>query len=261
MKFSNNIKKILRIVVKWLPFAVITTFLIGFSYLANQQNLRVSASDPQIQLAEDYAVYLKDGNYPDDLSQFQKVNIDQSLSTFVIIMDDSGKVIGSSASLDSKSPTPPQSSIDDAKKNGQNRFTWEPKEGIRSAVVLVRIEGTKPGYVLVGRSLREIEKRERALLIQAAIIYPATLLVTFLTVALTSLLSNRKSRNVLSEVIETNKVNEEVNLEKTNDAATWTDANEGVSNVIKPTSILTPSKKAEKEANKKKNASKKKPAK
>jgi hypothetical protein len=210
MKTPNIIKNFLKIAVKWLPFAVIITFLTGFIFLSNQQNLRISANDPQIQLAEDYAAYLKEGNYPDDLSQFQKVNINESLSTFVIIMDDSGKIIGSSANLDDKSPTPPQGTLDFAKKHGQNRFTWEPKKGVRSAVVLARIDGPKPGFVLVGRSLREIDKRVKTLMIQTVAVYVATLLVTYIVIALTVFLSNKRKAKLSSKVIETDKVAEEI---------------------------------------------------
>ncbi len=39
----------------WLPLAIVITALSGFIYLVGQQNLRMSANDPQIQLSEDTA--------------------------------------------------------------------------------------------------------------------------------------------------------------------------------------------------------------
>jgi len=49
-------------------------------------------------------------------------------------------------------------------KNGsENWVTWQPRGGVRIAAVVVKSQG---GYVLAGRSLREVEKRETNALYQ-----------------------------------------------------------------------------------------------
>ncbi len=46
-----------------------------------------------------------------------------------------------------------------ASRVGEDRITWQPEPGIRSAVVVVHYTGATPGYVMAGRSLREVEWR------------------------------------------------------------------------------------------------------
>lgn len=40
----------------------------------------------------------------------------------------------------------------------EDRFTWEPKKGVRQAVVARYHDGVSPVFIVVGRSLREVEK-------------------------------------------------------------------------------------------------------
>jgi uncharacterized protein YacL len=40
---------------------------------------------------------------------------------------------------------------------GENRITWQPREGVRIAAVIVSYQN---GFVLAGRNLREVEIRE-----------------------------------------------------------------------------------------------------
>lgn len=61
----------------------------------------------------------------------------------------------------------PQGVLDSAQQHGQNRVTWQPEPRVRSAAVTVPFGGAQPGYVLAGRSLREVEQREDNLLLLA----------------------------------------------------------------------------------------------
>ncbi len=40
-------------------------------------------------------------------------------------------------------------------------MTWQPERRVRIATVVVRYEGRESGFVLAGRSLREVEERVR----------------------------------------------------------------------------------------------------
>jgi hypothetical protein len=144
----------------WIPLAIITTGLCGLVYLTMQQDLRISGNDPQIQIAEDVATQIGTGQNPLAFIPPIKVEISKSLANYIIIFDDKGKILGSSAVLDGKSPVIPQGVFVNTKKLGETRFTWQPESGVRSAVVVNYFKGLTNGYVLVGRSLREIEKRE-----------------------------------------------------------------------------------------------------
>jgi hypothetical protein len=37
--------------------------------------------------------------------------------------------------------------------------TWQPRRGVRIASVVMRVQGSQPGFVLAGRNMREVESR------------------------------------------------------------------------------------------------------
>jgi hypothetical protein len=76
-----------------------------------------------------------------------------------MLFDDKGKLIASSAMLDGKTPILPSGVLASAKQKGEVRFTWQPKSNVRSAVVIDYYKGLNSGYVLVGRSIKEVENR------------------------------------------------------------------------------------------------------
>jgi hypothetical protein len=157
--FKLTGKEILSILKIWIPLAVTITALSGLIYLAVQQDIRIGANDPQIQISEDVSRQISTGENPLDFIPPIKVEISKSLANYIVIFDDKGKLIGSSAVLDNKEPTIPQGVFDQTKALGQTRFTWQPRAGVRSAVVVTYFKGPTNGYVMVGRSMREIEKR------------------------------------------------------------------------------------------------------
>lgn len=155
------------ILARWLPLAFVATILAGLVYGAVQQNYRQSANDPQIQVTEDAAARLSDGATAAGSLSGNKVDVATSLSTFLILYDANGKVVASSAQLNGTTPTIPQGVLDNAKAHGSDQVTWEPKSGVRIAAVVKYYSGSDGGYVLSGRSLREVEKREDMLAMMA----------------------------------------------------------------------------------------------
>jgi len=159
-------------VLAWLPLAVVQIALSLIVYTAVQQDLRQSANDPQIQIAEDAAARLSGGQPPPSVLPAAPVDIRSSLAPYMIVYDDSGAVAASSAILAGTTTALP-SGVLSAVVSGrggkpwrgsppnESRFTWQPADGVRSAVVVRHYDG---GFVLVGRSLREVEEREDRLL-------------------------------------------------------------------------------------------------
>jgi hypothetical protein len=143
----------------WIPLAIVTTGLCGLIYLVIQQDIRIGANDPQIQISEDVARQISMGENPLSFIPPIKVEISQSLANYIIIFDAKGNIIGSSAVLDGKEPILPAGVFTSAKNSGETRFTWQPRAGARSTVVMNYYKGLNTGYVLVGKSMREIEKR------------------------------------------------------------------------------------------------------
>ena len=138
-------------------FITLTTFIAGTGYVISQQVLRMSANDPQIQLAEDAAERLAVGENPTRVVPEREVNMANSLAPFVIVYDDSGRSVASSGRLDGSVPSPPPGVFDFVRAHRQERVTWQPRPGVRIASVVNR---TANGFVVAGRNMREVEIRE-----------------------------------------------------------------------------------------------------
>ena len=159
----------------WIPVAVAVTAICVLIYLSVQQSYRQTANDPQLQISQDLASLLSDGRDPAPVVPASNIDIADSLATFVIVYDNSGKPIVSSAGLHGQIPVPPAGVFENTKDMRQNRLTWQPVFGVRIAAVLTRYEGPKPGYVLAGRSLREAERRIQMLGRQVGFLWLAAL--------------------------------------------------------------------------------------
>jgi hypothetical protein len=182
MFFRNwNVKAILQ---HWLLVAIIVTGLIGLLYAAVQQDIRQGANDPQIQMAEDAAAKLAGGQSVQSVVPAEKVDIATSLAPYLIIFDANGNTIASSAQLDGQTPTIPSGIFDSVRRNGEDRITWQPQTGVRSAIVATQFTGSTSGFVVAGRSLREVEKREDGLLQILVAGWVVMMLVTFAATAL-----------------------------------------------------------------------------
>lgn len=157
-------KKILAVFKHWLPLVFLGTTLCGLIYLSGQQNIRQGANDPQIQLSEDFAGKLLEGQTI-PLNFSEKIDPSLSISPFVIVYDEEGKVVNSSAEINGKTPIIPSGVLDYTKIKGEHRFTWQTKEGVRIATVITYYKGgSSSGFVLAGKSLREVEIREDQLM-------------------------------------------------------------------------------------------------
>ncbi len=150
---------------RWLPLAVGLTVVILFVYAAVQQSYRQSANDPQIQLAEDVGGLLNAGTPIQYFGSKTPSDFSKTLAPFMVIYDGKGNALTGTSLLNGKLPTLPAGVFASVTRLGEDRFTWEPVKGIRMASVVLgyKSSATTSGFVLVGRSLREVEKRESTL--------------------------------------------------------------------------------------------------
>jgi hypothetical protein len=190
-----NVKAILR---HWLLVAIVVTGLVGLLYATVQQDIRQGANDPQIQMAEDAAAKLAGGQSVQNVVPSEKVDIAASLAPYLIIFDANGNPIASSAQLDGQIPTIPQGVFDSVRQKGEDRITWQPQTGVRSAIVVTQFTGSTSGFVVAGRSLREVEKHEDGLLQILEAGWVVMMLVTFVATALLF----RKSATPLAPPVE-----------------------------------------------------------
>jgi hypothetical protein len=153
----------------WVPLAVALTGLSLVVYAAVQQDLRQSANDPQIQMAEDAAAELDGGASPGTVLPNRQIELSDSLAPFVMVFDKSDALLASSATLEGHTPEFPKSVLQNLQ--GQDRITWQPQAGVRSAVIVQAWQG---GFVVVGRSLRLVEEREQNTLVLTAAAWAAS---------------------------------------------------------------------------------------
>lgn len=132
--------------------------VVGFGtiYATVQQAQRSDADYPQIQIAEDTAAALNKGELPATLIG-AKVDIDKSLTPFIIIYDKKGRVVLGSGYLYGKVPKAPIGILEASQGQDYHSVTWEPDNDVRIAAV---ISPAKDYYVLSGRNLKEVEKNE-----------------------------------------------------------------------------------------------------
>lgn len=163
--------------IAWLPLGAAIIGMAGIAYLTAQQNYRLNANDPQVQLSEELIKALEQGAPPEALLPQAQTDIALSLQPFGIIYSATGTPAASSAALDGKTPELPKGALLAADKTGDSLVTWQPQKGIRIAAVIKKYKG---GYVLVGRNLREAEKRIGLLNLQIGVPLLAILILTFL---------------------------------------------------------------------------------
>lgn len=144
-----------KIFKKWVLYVLCLTMSAGTIYVVARQVVRLGGNSPQIQISEDVANNLNLGINIDSYIAHGIVDISKSLDTFVVVYNNDNANIFSSGNLHGQPIVVPDGVLNYAKENGQNRVTWQPEKGVRIATVVTRYNN---GTVLVGRSLREIEK-------------------------------------------------------------------------------------------------------
>lgn len=167
----------------WVPIAIAVTGMSAVSIGTVQQIYRTSLNDPQVQIAEELAMQLEGGAKPPTLlATSTKIDIASSLRTYTVIYDKDLKPVVWNGVYAGKPPLPPKDVFENAKGSGgtgpgENRVTWEPEEGVRSAVVVVHVLKTD-GYVLSGRNMRETEDRIWRMQLIVGLIWLLTLAAT-----------------------------------------------------------------------------------
>ena len=142
-----------------LGAGVVLTGACLLSYLVMQQVERQGANDPQLQIAEDGARALAAGAPAREIASGAPVDLAQSLATAIIVLDDAGNVVASNARLGEATPVPPAGVLAHVRDQWEARLTWAPNRDVRLASVTRRVDGARPGFIVVARSLREVESR------------------------------------------------------------------------------------------------------
>ena len=140
---------------------IVVCIFCGLVYVAVQQSYRSSADDPQLAIAGDLKRSIEHGSA--DWRQDPEIDIATSLSPFTILYDVAGNPLRSSGKLNGGLPHLPAGVFRYADQFRKDVFTWQPQPGTRVAMVLEKLDGPARGFVAAGRSLQEVEIRERNL--------------------------------------------------------------------------------------------------
>jgi hypothetical protein len=142
-----------------LVLSGIATVLALALYGIPQSVLRSGANDPQVQLAGDLAAHLQQGMPVADAVPPASIDLNRSLSPFLIAYDKDGRPLASQATLDGATPVLPRGVFDYVRQHGEDRITWQPRPHLRIAAIVERVDGGQGGFVVAGRSMREVEDR------------------------------------------------------------------------------------------------------
>jgi len=155
----RTILRVVRTTAKyWLLVGIVIIGLWFLMAATMQQVIRQSTDNPQVQIAEDTATSLAAGQSVQSVIPANKVDIANSLASYVVVFDANGKPIAASGQLNGQMPTIPSGVFDSVRQSGEDRLTWQPQTGVRSAIVVTQFKGQNSGFVLAGRSLRESER-------------------------------------------------------------------------------------------------------
>ena len=180
-----------RALALWAPILAATSGLFLFAYWGIQQEYRMTANDPQVQMAEDGAALLSAGGVPAEVVPHATgepaIDLAHSLAPWTAVFDSSGTPLESTARVGQEPLRLPLGVFDESAWTRESaphetRFTWQPSAGIRQAVVLVHADNGQ--FVASGRSLRETESRIATLTRGAALLWGISELAAFVLIIL-----------------------------------------------------------------------------
>lgn len=138
------------------------TLILGASYAMVQQGNRLTANDIPLTLSQTVKDELDSGSSPNDVIETRKIDISSNYNPFVIITDDSKHVLASTATLNGKTPLPPQGVFAYTDTHGTDSFTWEPADNVRLATRVTSYStklNADAGFIITGQNLKPFEER------------------------------------------------------------------------------------------------------
>lgn len=144
----------------WLAIVGTATLVLGTSYTMVQQATRLSADDLPLTTAQVAKQELQSGSTATEVVPTLKTNLQTDSSVFIIVTDNSKHILASSATLNGRTPLPPNGVFSFTDQHGSDHFSWQPQGGVRLAARVLKY-GISPndGYIITGQSLKQFESR------------------------------------------------------------------------------------------------------
>jgi hypothetical protein len=156
---KENMKKKLLSILPYIAAIGVISVLILLIYSGVQQVYRTNANDPQLDLVYSIRAKLEAGADSNKVLPDPGPDLAHGSQVFAGIYSVEGRPIKSSSVLDGKLPELPAGVFSNAREHGENRISWQPRSGVRMAMVIIPGSGAKAGFIIAGRSLHETEDR------------------------------------------------------------------------------------------------------
>jgi len=143
--------------------AILVTGIVLLVYASVQQQYRTTANDPQLQVARDAAIKLKQGKNIAVVVQPDTIDMEQSLSSCIQVYGPANNLLASTGYIGTQPPAIPGGVLEKARQEGEYAVTWQPTAMARMAAVIIYTGGRQGSYIVVARQLEEVEKRVAAL--------------------------------------------------------------------------------------------------
>jgi hypothetical protein len=148
----------------WLLLSGLVTLVVAGLFVGIQQQIRSAANYPQKDVARAAVAQLNLGASPQSVVPAASVDLRTSTDSYVIVLGPAGELRATSAALDGSPPVPPSGVFDYVRSHGEDVISWQPTQGVRSAIV---VDAYHDGFVVAGRSLRGAEDMESRLQVLA----------------------------------------------------------------------------------------------
>jgi len=184
-------KKIFNL--NYLAAAGLATVIVLVIYTGIQQVYRTGLDDPQIEMTRNICLEIEQGKSWENIIRKDTIDITKSLSPFIVLYDAAGKPIYSNAVLDGHMPAVPPGLFDIVKNKGEHRVTWQPRNAVRMAMVIKKINTSPLQFVAAGRSMTEVEERTDSLRTMVFFAWVICIGIILLTATLNHFMSNKKT--------------------------------------------------------------------
>jgi hypothetical protein len=176
------------IAVHALGLGLVLSLLGGLCMQVTQQLLRKGADQPQQQMVDLAASRLAGGETLDQVIPPAYVELGRDLQPFLIYYNDRGEPLHGTGYLDQKLPSPPPGVFEYLRSHPTDAITWQPRNNLRIATVLQRVNGPQAGFLLAGRDMVLVEKQE-------SLLYHLSVVSWIIVLALLALGASLLSRN------------------------------------------------------------------
>jgi hypothetical protein len=153
--------------------AVLVAVTVVAGFIVYQFALRQPANHPQVEVADAAVASLNSGADPASVVPPNQVEIG-SPDLYVMVLDSNRTVLATSAHLNGETVVPPAGVFEYVRAHGDDRITWQPAPGVRSAIVVEAFHG---GFVVAGRTLSDSESLEGPLVRIAIVAWLAVVVI------------------------------------------------------------------------------------